>query len=706
MKAKRHALADRRETVGHTQETLAESVGVEPTTIGRWERGETSPQPWSRPKLAEALAVSVEQLDTMLTEGQPTEPQQPVAGESRNPTPANEPTDDPEHDPVLIAPWNHRGTVEAAVALTGGDGRVKRSLFLCLTGPALTAPAHQWLVHEPEPLVSGLAGRRLSAGVADRLPAMIAELRAMDDVAGGGDVLSLARYHFGWVAGLLDQASYDDVTGRKLHSALAELGQLVGWAYYDTGQHGLAQRYHITALRAAHSADDRPLGAHILSALAYQTARQGQPTEAVTLSETAVAGTRSWVGGSHPWKWASVALPEALSHRPGRTVTLDDTEFTIRSLSARTALDWRRDTLISLTELGKVDVDMERRRVLAAATYSLATLAVPDGPWWTQLAARGSTRATASARVVGRSDLEAVREMTSIFSRVDQRRGGGHARTALVQYLTSDVVSYLRGSYHDEQVRKDMFSAASELAYLSGWMAFDNAEHSIAQRYFSIAVKLAAEAADPPMAGHIFRAMAHQAIDLGHFHHGLDLATASMDSTRYILASPRERALFGVVYARALGAAGQKSAAAKALITAEDDLASATSGDDEPSRVFFFGEASLAHQTACTLRDTGDLSGALKEFRRSVRTRKAATFTRTHALTLGHLDAIEARQGEIEQACSTWSTALDAMDGIHSGRTRQAVADMRLTLSPFCRRGIPATIELDVRAFAYLNSAP
>jgi hypothetical protein len=158
-------------------------------------------------------------------------------------------TDDPEHDPVLVAPWNHRGTVEAVVVLSGG-GWVKRRVFLSLTGPALTAPAHQWLIHEPEPLVSGLAGRRAPTGVVDRLPAMTAELRAMDDVAGGGDVLALARYHFGWVAGLLDQAAYDDATGRKLHRALAELGQLVGWVGYDTGQYGLAQRYCITALRA------------------------------------------------------------------------------------------------------------------------------------------------------------------------------------------------------------------------------------------------------------------------------------------------------------------------------------------------------------------------------------------------------------------------------------------------------------------------
>ncbi len=101
---------------------------------------------------------------------------------------------------------------------------MKRRGFLSLTGTALTAPAHQWLVHEPGPLVSGLSGRRVSAGLADRLPAMIAELRTMDDVAGGGSVLSLAQHEFGWVAGLLDQASYDEPTGRKLHIALADSG--------------------------------------------------------------------------------------------------------------------------------------------------------------------------------------------------------------------------------------------------------------------------------------------------------------------------------------------------------------------------------------------------------------------------------------------------------------------------------------------------
>ncbi len=199
---------------------------------------------------------------------------------------------EPEHDLVLSAPWSHRGTVEAAVVLRGGDGWVKRRVFLSLTGPALTAPAHQWLIHEPGPLVSGLSGRRVSIGLVDRLTAMIVELRRMDDVAGGGSVLSLAEQQFGWVTGLLDQASYNERTGRALHVALAELGQLCGWGAYDAGQPGIAQRYYIAALRAAHSADDRPLGAHILGSMAYQAAREGQPAAAVTFVETALAGTR------------------------------------------------------------------------------------------------------------------------------------------------------------------------------------------------------------------------------------------------------------------------------------------------------------------------------------------------------------------------------------------------------------------------------
>jgi tetratricopeptide (TPR) repeat protein len=247
-----------------------------------------------------------------------------------------------------------------------------------------------------------------------------------------------------------------------------------------------------------------------------------------------------------------------------------------------------------------------------------------------------------------------------------------------------------------------MFSTAGELAYLCGWMAFDNAEHTLAQQYFTIALKLAAEAGDPPLAGHILRAMAHQAVDLGHIQQALGLSAASIDGRPYALACPRERALLGVVHARALAASGDPQAATRALLRAEDDLTAATPGDEEPGRVFFFGEASLAHETACALRDIGDLTSSVREFQRSVRTRQSDTFTRTHAVTLGYLGAVHARQGAIDEACAAWSDALQMMDGVRSARARQTVLDMRSVLSSFRRRGIRAVTDLDTRASRYL----
>ncbi|SFB59103.1 DNA-binding transcriptional regulator, XRE-family HTH domain [Amycolatopsis marina] len=70
MVAKRQRLAQRRKSLGFTQEGLAERLGIDPTTVRRWESGgaERGPQPWLRPKLARVLQVSAEQLDDLLAE--------------------------------------------------------------------------------------------------------------------------------------------------------------------------------------------------------------------------------------------------------------------------------------------------------------------------------------------------------------------------------------------------------------------------------------------------------------------------------------------------------------------------------------------------------------------------------------------------------------------------------------------------------------
>ncbi|MBT2452175.1 helix-turn-helix transcriptional regulator [Streptomyces sp. ISL-43] len=60
-------LAKRRKTLGYSQEKLAQLLGVDRTTVGRWESGRIDPQPPQRRGLAIALEVSLQELDALLT---------------------------------------------------------------------------------------------------------------------------------------------------------------------------------------------------------------------------------------------------------------------------------------------------------------------------------------------------------------------------------------------------------------------------------------------------------------------------------------------------------------------------------------------------------------------------------------------------------------------------------------------------------------
>lgn len=68
MKRKRHRLAQRRKMAGYSQEQLAEVLRVERSTVVRWERAETEPRPWLRPRLARALGISGDILAEMLAD--------------------------------------------------------------------------------------------------------------------------------------------------------------------------------------------------------------------------------------------------------------------------------------------------------------------------------------------------------------------------------------------------------------------------------------------------------------------------------------------------------------------------------------------------------------------------------------------------------------------------------------------------------------
>jgi DNA-binding XRE family transcriptional regulator/tetratricopeptide (TPR) repeat protein len=68
MPGKRLGLVAARKAAGLSQEHLAEQLGVERSTVQRWEAGQSTPQPWHRPRLATVLGISHDKLAGLLAD--------------------------------------------------------------------------------------------------------------------------------------------------------------------------------------------------------------------------------------------------------------------------------------------------------------------------------------------------------------------------------------------------------------------------------------------------------------------------------------------------------------------------------------------------------------------------------------------------------------------------------------------------------------
>jgi hypothetical protein len=412
-----------------------------------------------------------------------------------------------------------------------------------------------------------------------------------------------------------------------------------------------------------------------------------------------------WVAGVRPSGQTPRYLAEAISRRLGRVVHPTDLGIlTDGSLDPDLGgLDWwTYDPATDLMTVGRAD--LERRAFALTALYSLAALAVPLDSWQ-EIVDRGR-HAQGGDVAVGRSEIDAVRDMLAVFSKADERFGGGHARLAVVQYLTSDIAGYLRGRFSSDADRRAMFSVAAEMTYLAGWKAFDSSLHGLAQRYYVQSLRLANEADDRALAGFTLRAMAHQAVDLGHGQEALQLASSSLEWSRE-RATPAATALFTILTARGHAATSDKARTSSAISAAENHLSKA-SPEDEPMwiRTSGFTETSLASQAGQALRDLGDLPGAETQLRRSIITRNSEAYRRIHTLTLANLADVQCAQGRLREATENWNLAMDTMAGVKSGRARGAVKNIRTRLSSLGPR-LPAVVKkLDQRAAVFLRDEP
>ncbi len=203
------------------------------------------------------------------------------------------------HDPRLIPatdgmaiPWTLAGTVAIIHDWLLG-GLMDRRVFMAVGGSALTHLAWIAVNTEPARLAAALGGGQVGATLIEQVEETIPQLRQLDDQQGGGGAnLTYVHAQFQVVGQLLSTADHGGQVTRRLLIALAELGQLAGWMAADSERHGLSQRYYLTALRAAHNAGDKALGANVLSMMAFHAASREKATDAISLGTAGVEMAR------------------------------------------------------------------------------------------------------------------------------------------------------------------------------------------------------------------------------------------------------------------------------------------------------------------------------------------------------------------------------------------------------------------------------
>ena len=276
---------------------------------------------------------------------------------------------------------------------------------------------------------------------------------------------------------------------------------------------------------------------------------------------------------------------------------------------------------------------------------------------------------------VGLGDVERFRVTVEAFGQLDDRFGGGHARPALIQYLSGDGDRLLRGRYTGA-VGSALFSAVAEATLLAAWMSYDSVPRSaLAQRYFIQALALAQAGGDRLLGASILDAMSHQATCIGRFGEAANLARAARTGTTGV-ATATLMAHFHTMEARALARLGDARGCDRALAEAVREF-ERRRPDDDPGWMRYFDEAELAAEFGHCLRDLGRAADAAQYAGRSVAAVSEVGFVRSDFFAAMVLADAYLGAGELEQGCATALRALTAGELIRSGRCVNYLREFR-----------------------------
>ncbi|MFE4533776.1 tetratricopeptide repeat protein [Streptomyces scopuliridis] len=382
-----------------------------------------------------------------------------------------------------------------------------------------------------------------------------------------------------------------------------------------------------------------------------------------------------WLNGGLPRQETRALVLEALARKLGRPVTHSEVGFP----ALPTTSEGATGTVDGIIDLGTQD--MNRRNLMGAALFTVA-LSVPN---WPDVVGRMERTRTSATQSIGMSDVQMVIDMTERVSDLDDEFGGRTARPMAATFLVNHVAPYLRADGPTE-ARKAMMAAASDLCYLTGYMAVDEGLHGLAQQYYRKALELAGAAEDHLTYCTTLRGMSVQAVDLRHGNSAMNLANAAAAASPN--AGPRMRAFLAGQQAHAAALTGDRSKALRHIREAEAAMEQA---ENRGKPFGSYDPSSLNYHISQVRYELGDLVGSVEAMEQSdqlrfgvyrrARVRHRATLAERQ-LALGHLEA----------ACHTWTTALEEWPLIKSGRADDRMRTMVKMIRPYTKNAYAGSL--------------
>ena len=269
-----------------------------------------------------------------------------------------------------------------------------------------------------------------------------------------------------------------------------------------------------------------------------------------------------------------------------------------------------------------------------------------------------------------------IRAVAQHLMDIDFQFGGGYVRRLLLFYFQSEIVPLLREP-HPVGLRREVFSAAAEVAQLLGWSAYDAGRHGVAQRYFMQGLRLATEAEDPVLGGRLLSNLSHQANYLGRYDEAIQFARAAQASGAG-RASDTVTAMFLAMEARALASSGDARLCARALNLAEGTFARRDRSKD-PRWIGYFDELELAGEAAHCFRDLGRPAETQTFALRAID--PIATPGRTRAFISMVSAAGAFKAGNLDEALALATDAVSLAGSLQSSRYVRYLTDFHGSLT-------------------------